>query len=145
MDKIIITEQEIERLVSALPLIHYGSIKFDNDTYLMTPRIRIDYVTYFEDKNIEGNDLIEYRKKIFNGRSLLQIKNALTDMGLMNATCKYPKANETVSSFYSIKHEFDNICMNRTFSMMLDLTEKINNISDQFNILIDVLSLNQPK
>src|SRR5690606_41349856 len=144
MDKIIITEQEIDRLVAALPKNHHGSIEFDNNTYLITPRIRVNYITYFEDKNMEGNELNEYRKKIFCGRSIMQIKNALTNAGLMDAMCEN-QAFRTVSSFHLIKHEFDNISMDRTFSMMINLTEKINNMSDQFNILIDVLSLNQQK
>ena len=145
MYKIIITEQEIEQLVAAFPSPHYGKLKFDNEEYECTPFITIQNHLFLSRSYMSGAELFEYRKKIFTGRSLMQIKKALTDMGLMDATCKYPKANETTSSFYSIKHEFDNICMNRTFSMMLDLTEKMNNISDQFNILIDVLSLNQPK
>jgi len=142
MDKFIVTAEEIDIIIMLIKKnrrgFFYEFIEFDNVKFAMRPTIEISkgsYVDYLEDQ-----DLINYWRKIFSGRSLLQIKNALTELGLMNYVLN--RSDNTISCSL-IKHEFDNICMNRLFNAISSINDKTNDVSDKLNILTDVLDLKQ--
>ena len=140
MDKIIITDEEVYKLVTLLnnPWSYGKIIELNGVRFEMNPTHKVPG-TVFE-QYLMGEDLLNYRKKIFTGRSLLQIKNAFIQLGFMDPIYN---SNNNTSSFSPIKHEFDNICINRLFNMISNNTEKTNETSDKLNILVDVLDLKQ--
>src|SRR5690606_40256307 len=142
MYKFIVTAEEIDIIIMLIKKnrrgFFYEFIEFDNVKFAIRITIEMSkgsYVDYLEDQ-----DLINYWRKIFSRRSLLQIKNALTELGLINYVLN--RSDNTISCSM-INHEFDNICMNRLFNAISSINDKTNDVSDKLNILTDVLDLKQ--
>jgi len=143
MDQIIITDQEVDKLVTLLKKssmgFYFDTIEFDSGIqFAMNPTFIVPGEIF--ERTLKGDNLINYWKKIFSGRSLSQIKNAFIKLRLMNPI---RDSSSDTYSFSLIKHEFDNICMDRMFSMISNINDKTNDTSDKLNILIDVLDLKQ--
>ena len=142
MDKFIITDQEVDKIVTLLKKsnrgFYFDTIEFDGIQFAMCPKFKVPGEVF--EQTLKGEDLINHWKKIFSGRSLLQIKNALIQLSLMNPI--RDNGMDTYS-FSLVKHEFDNICMNRLFNMVSSINDKTNDTTDKFNILVDVLDLKQ--
>jgi len=119
----IITDEILNRLIGVMRYSHlwgysYVRVYFDNEEYEIFPK---------------NSDSVTNIKNIFRNRSLLEVKNALSDTGFFDVKDFF---------FSTIITILDERSKN-SFLMIDSLSKKIDDLSDKVNILVDVITLNQ--